>query len=211
MRRKKRRDAETRPPARGSISRRDLFRTAGFVAAAGAVLGRAAVALAGPEAGDVRVQGPGPVEIALTVNGQARKVRVEPRETLLDALRLPLDLTGAKKACDRGACGACTVLLDGKPVNACTVLAVDAEGRSVVTAEGIAGGAPAGKGLALAFVREDAMQCGFCTPGMLVSCSAAVAKHGSALTAEEARAATAGNLSLGCTYPHVLASARSID
>jgi aerobic-type carbon monoxide dehydrogenase small subunit (CoxS/CutS family) len=184
----------------GGISRRDLFRRAGAVAAAGAVLGPAAAALAGGT--DVRVQGPGEVDLVLDVNGAKRALRVEPRETLLDALRLPLDLTGSKRVCDRGACGACTVLLDGAPVNACTVLAVDAEGRSVSTVEGLAAGA--GRALVEEFVAKDAMQCGFCTPGMLVACAAAVARHGPGLTKEQARVATTGNLCRCGTYPHVL-------
>jgi aerobic-type carbon monoxide dehydrogenase small subunit (CoxS/CutS family) len=191
-------------PTRG-LSRRDLFRRAGAAAAAGAVLGRAAVALAAPELSDVRVQGPGPVDVRLTVNGEARTLRVEPRVTLLDALRLPLELTGSKRVCDRGSCGACTVLLDGKTVNSCMVLAVDAEGRKVRTVEGLA--AAEGKSLLDAFAREDAMQCGFCTPGMVVSCAAALREHGTGLTADQARAATAGNLCRCGTYPHVLAAA----
>src|SRR5262245_3762397 len=161
--RKPDRRREPESPPRG-ISRRQLFRRAGAVAAAGAVLGPAAAALAAPDvASDVRVQGPGPVEITLTLNGASRTVKVEPRETLLDVLRLPLDATGAKRVCDRGSCGACTVLLDGKTVNACMVLAVDAEGRKVKTVEGLAAGE--GRALIDAFVQKDAMQCGFCTPG----------------------------------------------
>jgi aerobic-type carbon monoxide dehydrogenase small subunit (CoxS/CutS family) len=199
------------PPPRG-LSRRSLLRRAGAVAAAGAVLGPAAAALAREEtAGDLVVQGPGPVDVVLHVNGAARKVSVEPRETLLDVLRLRLDLTGAKRPCDRGACGACTVLLDGRPVDACTVLAVDAEGSTIRTAEDVAapaGGDPVrterGRGLAAQFVAHDAMQCGYCTPGMLMACVAALHRHGASLTAEEARAATSGNLCRCGTYPHVL-------
>jgi aerobic-type carbon monoxide dehydrogenase small subunit (CoxS/CutS family) len=187
----------------GGVTRRELLRGAGAVAAASAVLGTGVAALAAGD--DVRVQGPGPVDVALRVNGASKTVRVEPRTTLLDALHLPLDLTGAKRACDRGSCGACTVLFDGAPVNACMVLAVDAEAHEVTTVEGVAAGA--GKGLVDAFMREDAMQCGYCTPGMVVSCAAAVAKHGPGLTAEQARAATVGNLCRCGTYPHVLAAA----
>ncbi len=143
--------------------------------------------------------------LTLKVNGVERKVTVEPRETLLDTLRLPLDLTGAKRVCDRGSCGACTVHLDGKPVNACLVLAVDAEGHDIRTVEGVA--SKEGKALLDAFVREDAMQCGFCTPGMFMSVAAAVAAKGPALTEADARAACAGNLCRCGTYPHVLKAA----
>ena len=207
MPKRKRPDAPRPAHAPGDangLTRRDLFKTAGLAAAASAVLGPVQ-ALARETAEDGMVQGPGAVPIRLTVNGQARNVSVEPRETLLDVLRLPLDLTGAKRVCDRGSCGACTVLMDGMPVNACTVLAVDAEGHALTTIEGIAaGGAPP---VVAAFVSEDGMQCGFCTPGMVVSCMAAVREHGSALTAEAARAATSGNLCRCGTYPHVLDAA----
>ena len=191
---------------RRGISRRQLFQRAGAVAATGAILGPAATVFANPDVADVRTQGPGPVEVELTVNGETRKLKIEPRETLLDVLRLPpLDTTGAKLVCDRGSCGACTVLLDGKAVNACMVLAVDVEGRKVTTVEGLAAGE--GKGLVEAFVAKDALQCGFCTPGMVVSCMAAVREHGAGLTLEHARAATAGNLCRCGTYPHVLEAA----
>ncbi|MCC7139703.1 MAG: 2Fe-2S iron-sulfur cluster binding domain-containing protein [Planctomycetes bacterium] len=187
------------------LSRRELLRGAGLAAAAGATLLPAARALAADAPADLRVQGPDAVELTLTVNGAPRTVAAAPRDTLLDVLRLPLDLTGAKKVCDRGTCGACTVLLDGKPVYACSVLALDVAGRSVTTAEGVVGGA--GRAVADAFVAKDAMQCGFCTPGMLVACAAAVAEHGPSLTLEQARAATAGNLCRCGTYPHVLEAA----
>ena len=194
-------------PPSGGLSRRDLFKSAGAVAVAGSVLGSVRAALAEPEAAPegLRVQGPGAVPVTLTVNGVERKVTVEPRETLLDTLRLPLDLTGAKRVCDRGSCGACTIHLDGKPVNACMILAVDAEGRAITTVEGLA--TKEGKSLLDAFVREDAMQCGFCTPGMFMSCASAVAAKGASLTEADARAACAGNLCRCGTYPHVLKAA----
>src|SRR5262245_65956826 len=186
---------------RFGLSRRSLLKRAGAVAAAGAVIGPAAAAFGREATGDLLVQGPGPVDVTLNVNGKSRKVSVEPRETLLDVLRLRLDLTAGKRPCDRGACGACTILFDGLAVNACTVLAVDGDGHAVRTAEDVA---KAGEGLALQFVAKDAMQCGFCTPGMLVSCAAALGRHGGGITKDQARAATAGNLCRCGTYPHVL-------
>ncbi|MFO0931277.1 MAG: (2Fe-2S)-binding protein [Planctomycetota bacterium] len=195
--------SEARPGS--GLSRRALLRGTGLAVAAGTVLRPAVDALAEDADPGVRTQGPGAVEVTLKVNGAARKVNVEPRETLLDVLRLPLDTTGAKRVCDRGACGACTVHLDGKAVYACAILAVDAEGHEITTVEGLADG----KGAALvdAFVRHDAMQCGFCTPGMVMACAAALDAHGPGLTADQARAATAGNLCRCGTYPHVLEAA----
>jgi len=189
------------PDGRTGFSRRSLLRRGGAVAAAATVLGPAAAVLAREATGDLVVQGPGAVDVTLDVNGKPRKVSVQPRETLLDVLRLRLDLTGGKRPCDRGACGACTVLFDGVAVNACTVLAVDAEGHAVRTVEDVA---KADEGLALQFVAKDAMQCGFCTPGMLVACASAIGRHGPGLTREQARAATSGNLCRCGTYPHVL-------
>jgi xanthine dehydrogenase YagT iron-sulfur-binding subunit len=120
-------------------------------------------------AGSASVAGPGPVPITLNINGKPTKVTVEPRVTLLDALRNHLDLTGAKRVCDRGTCGACTVILGGKTVYACTVLAIDAQGKDIQTIEGLA--AP-GKlhPVSQAFWDNDGQQCGYCTPGFVMAC-----------------------------------------
>lgn len=150
---------------RKKISRRGFLKGA----AASAALGAAAPAGAAPRG--ARRLGPGETECLLSVNGRRFRLRIEPRTTLLRALRDVLGLTGPKELCDRGACGACTVLLDGLPVNACMMLALDAQGRAVTTVEGLA---PAGRPSALqrCFVERDALQCGFCTPGMVVTCQA---------------------------------------
>ena len=187
------------------VTRRGLLQGAGLAAAASAAL-KPLAAWADGVSDDVRVQGPGPVPVKLKVTGAEKAVQVEPRETLLSVLRLPLDLTGAKPACDRGACGACTVWLDGEPVYACTLLAVECEGREVTTIEGL-GTPTAMHPMQSAFVREDGMQCGFCTPGMVMSCAWAVKTHGAGVTSEQVRAATAGNLCRCGTYPHVVRAA----
>src|SRR5204863_3177997 len=108
--------------------------------------------------------GPEPVKLTLEVNDATMSTNVEPRVTLLDALRNYLDVTGCKRVCDRGTCGACTVLLDGKPVYSCTMLALEAEGKKVKTAESLIDGAKL-DAVPAAFVQADAQQCGFCTPG----------------------------------------------
>jgi aerobic-type carbon monoxide dehydrogenase small subunit (CoxS/CutS family) len=150
--------------------------------------------------------GPGPLRVGFTLNGAKAEVSVEPRVTLLDALRDRLDLTGTKRICDHGACGGCTVLLDGKPVNSCLVLAVDASGRHVTTIEGLANGADLHP-VQAAFVKHDAAMCGFCTPGMVMSCAALLAATRSP-TDEQIRRAVAGNLCRCGTYPHVFAAVR---
>lgn len=110
-------------------------------------------------------------EVILRINDVERELRVEPRRTLLDALRQDLDLTGAKKACDMGNCGACTVLLDGRAVYSCLLLAVDCRGCTITTIEGLARGA-ALHPIQRAFIEADAFQCGFCTPGQILSVKA---------------------------------------
>jgi xanthine dehydrogenase YagT iron-sulfur-binding subunit len=117
-----------------------------------------------------------PTPLSLTVNGQPHTVAVEPRTTLLELLRERLDLTGAKRACDRGECGACTVLVDDRPMYACHLLAVQVRGRRIVTVEGLAERAEFGP-LLQAFVANDAGQCGFCTPGFAVAAYAALRRH----------------------------------
>jgi aerobic-type carbon monoxide dehydrogenase small subunit (CoxS/CutS family) len=132
--------------------------------------------LAPAEAASLDVVGPGAVPIALRVNGQARTLELEPRVTLLEALRHDLVLTGAKNVCDRGTCGACTVLLDGAPAYACSVLAIDAQGREITTIEGL-GNPERMSPVQQAFVDNDAQQCGFCTPGFVVACHALLERH----------------------------------
>jgi xanthine dehydrogenase YagT iron-sulfur-binding subunit len=120
--------------------------------------------------------GPQRTEFRLEVNGQSRPVDIEPRTTLLDVLREQLDLTGAKRACDRGECGACTVLVDDQPMYACHLLAIQARGRKIVTVEGLAEGADF-RPLLEAFVANDAGQCGFCVPGFVVAAYAALRRY----------------------------------
>ncbi len=146
------------------VSRRGFLQGVGV---GGGALGLVHEASAAPPAGS-GAMGPGAVNISLKINGQIKKVTLEPRVTLLDALRDHLDMTGAKKVCDRGTCGACTVIMGGKVVYACSILAIDAQGKDIQTIEGIA--AP-GKlhPVSAAFVRHDAQQCGYCTPGFVMA------------------------------------------
>ena len=148
------------------------------------------------------IRGPGEIPVTLHINGQSKKLNVEPRVTLLDALRNRLDLTGAKKVCDRGTCGACTVLVDGRPVYSCSMLAVEAEGRQITTIEGI--GTPDNmNAVQKAFVKHDAQQCGFCTPGFVVACTAFVKAHPNA-TIDELHTGMGGNLCRCGTYAGIL-------
>jgi xanthine dehydrogenase YagT iron-sulfur-binding subunit len=163
-------DELTEKPESG-FSRRAFLRGGAAGAVAGGVLpgplrARAADAVSGTD-----VVGPGRVPVALTVNGRSFQHELEPRVTLLEALRDHLDLTGAKKVCDRATCGACTVLLDGRPAYACSVLAIEAQASHITTVEGL--GSPDDlHPLQQAFVDNDAQQCGFCTPGFVVACKA---------------------------------------
>ena len=189
----------------GGVTRRALLKGAGAAAAAGAIAGPVEALAQEAEAGG-EVAGPGPVRMTLTVNGAKRDLEVEPRRTLLDALRADLDLTGAKKVCDRGTCGACTVWLDGKPVYACMVLAIEAVGSEITTVEGL-GTPDALHPVQEAFRKHDALQCGFCTPGFVMSTAWAVAKHGTNLDRQLVMAETSGNLCRCGTYPHIVSAA----
>src|SRR5262245_59688334 len=120
--------------------------------------------------------GPGEVPVSLTVNGIKRDLQIEPRVTLIDALRNRLNLTGPKKVCHRGTCGACTVLLDGQPAYSCSLLAIEVEGRAITTVEGI-GTPDQMSSVQRAFVANDAQQCGFCTPGFVTAATAYVRKN----------------------------------
>jgi len=132
------------------------------------------------------------MKVGLTVNGNRHELDVEPRLTLLDTLRDILDLTGSKKGCDEGVCGACTVILDGKAVCSCMTLAVEAEGSDVLTIEGIADGAKLDP-IQKAFIEFDGMQCGFCTSGQIMSAKAFLMSNAKP-TKDEIREAMSGNI-----------------
>jgi xanthine dehydrogenase YagT iron-sulfur-binding subunit len=162
-------------------------------------------------AADVQILGPGKVPITLRINGKAHSLQLEPRVTLLEALRNDLDYTGAKKVCDRGTCGACTVLLGGRPVYACSMLALEAQGKEIVTVEGLSSGGKLHP-VQAAFVEHDAQQCGFCTPGFVVACKAFLDKNPNP-TPEQIHKGLGGNLCRCGTYDGIrhamLAAAKS--
>jgi aerobic-type carbon monoxide dehydrogenase small subunit (CoxS/CutS family) len=141
------------------------------------------------------------VPIELTVNGQHHSFSVEPRTTLAEALRNHLGMTGTKIGCDRGACSACTVWLDRVPVCSCTTFVLDAVGHAITTIEGLANGDELHP-VQQAFIDFDATQCGFCTPGMVMSCAALLARNPRP-TLDDVRTATSGNLCRCGTYPKV--------
>lgn len=173
-------DSQGNPP--GGISRRGFLTGTG--AAAAAVAGLAPEAGAAPAAQPgAPALGPTPVKVELTVNGKRVATEVEPRVTLLDALRNYLDVTGCKRVCDRGTCGACTVILDGRTVYSCTMLAVEARGRDVRTAESLFTGEKLDP-VPASFADCDAQQCGFCTPGFVVSLRAVLDKNPNATPAQ---------------------------
>ena len=182
------------------LSRRDFLRGSGVAAAATALAEAPAVLTRAAEAEqtDAVAMGPGPVELKLDVNGATMTARVEPRVTLLDALRNHLDVTGCKRVCDRGTCGACTVMLDGKAVYSCTTFALEAQGKKVRTAESLVEGSRLDK-VPAAFVQNDAQQCGFCTPGFVVSLRAALDANPKA-TPAEIEEALSGNICRCGTY-----------
>ena len=147
---------------------------------------------------------PDKIRIALTVNGVERRLEVAPWTTLLDALRDRLDLTGTKKGCDHGQCGACTVLVDGRRINSCLTLAVMKDGAEVTTVEGLATDG-ALHPLQQAFIDHDAFQCGYCTPGQLCSAAGLIAE-GKARSADEIRELMSGNICRCGAYPNIVAA-----
>ena len=153
-------------------------------------------------------RGPQPVAMTLTVNSQTHALWLEPRVTLLDALRERLDLTGTKKGCDQGTCGACTVLLDGKRVNACLTLAIMTQGRNVTTIEGLANGDQLHP-LQAAFLEHDGFQCGYCTPGQIVSAVGLMNEHRPTDNIA-VREWMSGNICRCGAYPNIVAAVQSV-
>lgn len=185
---------------RSGFSRRDFLRgsAAGALASGllpGSLAAQEAAARHAPTDGFV---GPGPVPMRFRINGEVREAELEPRVTLLDALRDRFGLTGSKRVCDRGTCGACTVLLDGKTAYACSVLAIEAQGYEIETVESL-GTPEALHPVQAAFVSNDAQQCGFCTPGFVVASAALLAETPNP-TSEQAAHGLAGNFCRCGTY-----------
>jgi xanthine dehydrogenase YagT iron-sulfur-binding subunit len=153
-------------------------------------------------------RGPAGSSVALTVNGLAHLVDLEPRVSLLDALRERLDLIGSKKGCDQGTCGACTVLVDGRRVLACLTLAIACEGHEVTTIEGIADGGQLHP-VQRAFIEHDAFQCGYCTSGQIMS-AVALVEEGGAPSDEEIAESMSGNICRCAAYPNIRAAIRDV-
>jgi aerobic-type carbon monoxide dehydrogenase small subunit (CoxS/CutS family) len=200
-------DDHHRDSKRGGFSRRDLLRGGAAGAVVSGVLPRGLHArpAAADTASGTALVGPGPVPMAFTINGKRFDAELEPRVTLLDALRNHLDLTGAKKVCDRATCGACTVMIGARPVYSCTVLAIEAQDVEITTIEGL--GTPAQMHpIQAAFVEHDAQQCGYCTPGFVVACKAFLDRNPNPTLADIERG-LGGNLCRCGTYDgikHVL-------
>lgn len=193
-------DAKTKSGGDGDVTRRDFFKTVGVGGVAAAVI----------HVGDAAAQGaaaigPGEVPITLTINGQRHQLKVEPRVTLLDAMRTRLEITGLKRVCDRGSCGACTVIIDGRTFYSCSLLAIESQGRNIRTVEGLSQG-NALHPVQQAFCDNDALMCGFCTPGFVMATVALLEKTPTPTT-DQAKRALDGNICRCGTNIGVLAAA----
>ena len=193
-------DETPEKPERFSVSRRDFLKTAGVGSLATAVTAATAVeveAQAGP-----RVVGPGDVPVSLMVNGKKIDLKIEPRVTLLDALRMRADLTGNKRVCDRGTCGACTMIVDGRTAYSCSTLAIEVQGKQIRTVDGLSTGATLHP-VQQAFCDKDGLMCGFCTPGFVVASVALLEKHPTP-TPEQAHRLLDGNICRCGTFTRIM-------
>ena len=185
-------------------SRRRFLKSTGVVGVAARVIAPAgADAQAGPAA-----LGPGAVPVTLHVNGRRLDLMLEPRVTLLDALRMRADLTGNKRGCDRGACGACTMLVDGRPVYSCSTLAVAVQGKQIRNVNGLAQGETLHP-VQQAFCDKDALMCGFCTPGFVMASVGLLEQHPNA-TPEQIRKGLDGNICRCGTFPRIFEAVSSV-
>ncbi len=188
-----------------TVSRREFLKGAGVTGLASAVTA-AGVAETEAQTGP-RVLGPGDVPVTLMVNGKRLELKIEPRVTLLDAVRNRADLTGNKRVCDRGSCGACTMIVDGRTVYSCSTLAIEMQGKQIRTVDGLANGATLHP-VQQAFCDVDALMCGFCTPGFVVATVALLEKHPNA-TPEQMRKGLDGNICRCGTFVRILEAANA--
>ncbi len=187
------------------FSRRSFLKTVGASSVAAGVLGKAPAV----DAQGANVVGPGPVPIALNVNGRTVRLEIEPRVTLLDALRMRADLTGNKRGCDRGACGACTMIVDGRTVYACSTLAIEVQGKAIRTVEGLSAANAPLHPVQQAFCDKDALMCGFCTPGFIMASVGLLEKHPNP-TPEQIKKGLDGNICRCGTFSRVFEAVSSV-
>jgi len=188
-----------------AVNRREFLKSAGVVSAVSAVANppQAEAQVAG-----VRPVGPGEVPVTLMVNGKRLDLKIEPRVTLLDALRMRADLTGNKRVCDRGTCGACTMIVDGRAVYSCSTLAIEVQGKTIRNVDGLANGATLHP-VQAAFCDSDALMCGFCTPGFIMASVALLEKHPSP-TPEQIKKGLDGNICRCGTFSRIFEAVSSV-
>jgi xanthine dehydrogenase YagT iron-sulfur-binding subunit len=199
-------DKNERPekPERINLGRRQFLKTAGVAPLAAGVVG---VAELGAQSAATGVVGPGEVPVQLTVNGKRVNLTIEPRVTLLNALRNKADLTGNKRGCDRGVCGACTMIIDGRTAYACSTLAIEVQGKQIRTVDGLANGATLHP-VQQAFCDRDALMCGFCTPGFVMATVALLEKHPNP-TPAQVKKGLDGNICRCGTFTRIMEAATS--
>ncbi|GIX04173.1 MAG: hypothetical protein KatS3mg114_0042 [Planctomycetaceae bacterium] len=195
-------------PSGPGFSRRDFLKGTGAAVTASALVSSLTEEQAGAQPPTAKLLSAAPQKITLKVNGEARQVTVEPRVTLMDVLRNDLNLTACKDVCDRAVCGACTVLIDGKPVYACTRLAVECHGQEIQTTEALLRNGQLDPVVA-AFVKHDGMQCGFCTPGFAMAVRGFCNLHPGA-SLDDCRKGLGGNICRCGTYDGVLKAAYEV-
>jgi xanthine dehydrogenase YagT iron-sulfur-binding subunit len=192
----------TKSPSKSGFNRRTFI-----ASAAGTAVAPLAARAAGSTADSATAQDPSlPVPVTLQVNGGSKSLTIDPRTTVLDALREHIGLTGSKKGCDHGQCGACTVLIGGRRVLSCLTLALAAQDQAILTIEGLARGDELHP-MQQAFIDQDAFQCGYCTPGQIMSAVACV-KEGHASSDDEIREYMSGNICRCAAYPNIVAAVK---
>ena len=186
-----------------NVSRRNFLKSTGVVSLAATVVVPGEAAQSGPA-----VIGPGEVPVRLNVNGRQIDLMIEPRVTLLDALRMRANLTGNKRVCDRGACGACTMLVDGRPVYSCSTLAIEVQGKQIRNVDGLAEGDKLHP-VQQAFCDHDALMCGFCTPGFIMA-SVGLLEKNPHPTPEQIKKGLDGNICRCGTFPRIFEAVSSV-